>query len=188
MRFIIVFSLILLSFAGCNNPKRNIVAPAVEKSAGTGSNYSTIPGNVKEYLKTNLPGWTIPDTSDYVRSWWSFYERSYVPYFLTVDLNDDHVADYAFILKGQNLLRVVILLASGNKFIQWVSDDFKPSYKEKSIAFGLNIEPPAQIDCVVNNLASTLILRSNGVALMEMEQRLKIFYWNKIGVQTFRVK
>lgn len=185
MKFTLI---VMLLFIGCKNSKTNFsTLTDLKPSEKTTSNLiNFIPLSVKDYVKNNLPGWAIPDTCDYSKSWWSFYERNQIPYFVTIDLNDDQIADYALILKSHNTLRLFILMGLDGTFTHWVDDAFKATYKE--IKFGLIIEPPARIDCVVDNLESSLVLKSNGITLMELEQKVKIFYWDNESIETFRVK
>lgn len=140
----IVFIIFLCCIIGCNSPKKKSTPqPNVIATGKNNCSDHIIPQSVKDYVKNNLQGWSIIDTSDYIKSWWSFYERNQIPYFVTIDLNDDQVADFAFILKSQNALRLVILMGSGDTFTHWIADDFKATYKGKDIKNGLIIEPPA---------------------------------------------
>jgi hypothetical protein len=187
MRLIII--LILFSALGCKSSKTNSNPVINQTEKNSSKSLDLIPANVIYYLKNNLSGWNIPDTSDYSKAWWSFYERNQIPYFVTTDFNDDNVSDYAFILKNKNSIKLVILVGSGETFTHWIADDFKETYKDnvKDIQYGLNIEPPARIDCVVDNKECSLALRSNGFVLMELEKKLKIYYWDQGAIKTFRV-
>jgi len=191
MRF--TWIIFLFAFWGCSSStttsSSNAVSSSVIKEEDKIRSEELIPQHVKEFIKNNLPGWSIPDTSDYIKAWWSFYDRSQVPYFITTDFNDDKTSDYALILKNQSSIRLFILTASGGTFIPWMVDDFKEEFKkgEKDIQFGLAIEPPGQIDCLVNNKEQSLVLKSNGIALMVLEQKYQVYYWDSGKYKRFRV-
>jgi hypothetical protein len=176
---------------GCQNHNSVDAIGKVVESKNTIDSTGGIPTNVKEYLKNNFPGWIIPDTSDYIKCWWSFYERATIPYFATTDINDDNLADFAFILKNANSIRLVILLGSKNTFTHWVADDFAVNYKGKvnDIQFGMLVEPPSHIDCIVDNTKEfALDLKSNGFVLVDLEQKIKLYYCENNTIKLFKLR
>jgi hypothetical protein len=192
----LLFIVILFSVLGCHHPKTNS-NPTPDFNAKINQQGKTgcltpnlIPRSVNDYLTANFAGWTIPDTSDYIKAWWAFYDKNQIPYFVTTDFNDDNLSDYVFLLKNSNSIRLVILTAIGKTFTHWISEDFKETFKkgEKYIQFGLAIEPPGRTDCIVDNKEQSLLLKSNGIALMTMEQKCQIYYWSSGKYQMFRVK
>jgi hypothetical protein len=144
---------------------------------------------VQDYIQTHLPGWHIVDTADYAKTWWSFYDRKQVPFFVTIDLNDDQQEDYALLLKKSDILQLAVLTGSGKSFTHWMAEDFFIIYKGgvRDVQYGLAIEPPARID-VLEPKEASLILRSNGLTIMEMEQRSRIYYWEGGTIKTFYAK
>jgi len=145
--------------------------------------------DIKAYVSKNLAGWSLPDTSDYIKSWWSFYDKSVIPYAVKTDINDDGIADYGLILKNDSTFRFVILMGNKDSFTHWVSDDFKKSFNsvEKKIQFGLTVQPPGRIDIAIPEIKS-LILKSNAINLMEFEMRDCIFYWDNGKIKVFNTK
>lgn len=159
------------------------VSACKEHTAGISNELPTV---VRDYIKDHLPGWSMIDTFDYDKSWWSFYDKKQVPHFITIDMNDDQLADYGMLLKRSDTLRLVVLINSKHhSFTHQVLDDFSGS--AKGVQYGLAIEPPAQID-VVYPEEQSLILQSNAITLMEMELRSRIYYWKDDTVKVFYAK
>ena len=178
----------------------NIVTPANEvkiekpvtedKSAETDNTKklkveSVVPQNVLDYIEAKLPGWEIPDTSEYVKYWWDFYDRDKITYFVNTDLNMDGFEDYAITMKTGNILKLVFILRTGDTFSHLIANDFSEVYTGKGLKYGILIEPPGRTDRVVNNKEVTLILRHNGVALMKEEIMIRIYYWKDDKFQVF---
>jgi hypothetical protein len=124
-----------------------------------------------------MKGWVFPDTADYNKAWWSFYSRDHIPYFAVTDLNDDNEADYSMILKNEGKLQWLVLVSSGETFRQLVIDDFNDKYQGKDLIFGVGVEPPGRVDCVVSSKEQSLVLKSNGFVLMNFEFKIRIVYW-----------
>ena len=155
-----------------------------------GCKQQSIQPGIQEYIKNNLPGWTMVDTADYARTWWSFYDRSQAHHAVILDLNDDRIADHALLLKKDSNLRLLVLLGSGNKsYTHWIAGDFQPAYNGtvKNIQYGLAVEPPAQID-VLEPEEKSLILQSNAVTLLDLESRTRVYYWKNGAIKTFYAK
>lgn len=155
-----------------------------------GCKHESILPAINEYLKANLPGWTIVDTADYNKSWWSFYDRSQAHNAITLDLNDDRMADHALLVKKGSHLGLVVLFGTKDKsYTHWIADDFHPAYdgKVKDIQYGLAVEPPAQID-VLEPEERSLVLQSNAVTLLDMEQRARVYHWEKGTIKTLYAK
>jgi hypothetical protein len=190
----LTFFILALIILGCQNHTNTVdlkikdSLPASKKQIPT---TIIIPDNIKEYLKTKLIEWSIPDTSNYVKSWWSFYDRDQIPYYVTTDINDDNLSDYAFILKNSNSIRLVIITSSNDSLTHWIDSNFNVKYsdKVKDLHYGVNIESPSHIDCIVDNTKEyALDLKSNGFVLMDLERKVKLYYWENGTIKVFRLK
>lgn len=146
-----------------------------------------LPTHVRAYVQTHVAEYTIVDTADYGISWWSFYDRSVIPFAVTTDINDDRFLDYALLVKKNQVLRLVIVLGTAHGFTHHFIHDFNEAYKQNNLQYGLMVEPPGQTDVVVPEERS-LILPSNGIALMELENKARIYYWQDGGIKTFYMK
>ena len=175
-----VFSIVLvfLAFACAETTPADLKTTA-QTEAG-----SIIPEKIKRYIESNLKGWSIPSESDYVKAWWSFYDRSEIPYFVTADFNDDARSDYAFLLKNDKALALAFITSRGDSLQHWFAPDFARPFHEKNIEYGLAVEPPAQIDVAYPEIKS-LILKSNGITLRHFEVNDRIYYWEKGSYQVF---
>jgi hypothetical protein len=151
--------------------------------------FDSTPSEVKDFVKRNFPAWTFPDTTDY-RLWWAFYDRGALPSCVLIDVNNDNIDDYGIVLKSQKSIKLIILIGTGNGFSPWIAEDFNGSVTELSndIPYGLISIPPQQIDCVVDNNPTSLILKSNGLSLMEYEKQIKIYYWDDLNIKVFRIR
>jgi hypothetical protein len=147
-----------------------------------------IPKNVTDYLKTNIPHWIIPDTSDYLKAWWSFHESDALPFFAITDINGDSKNDYAFILKKENELGLFILLNTEKTFMLWKTDDFKESFTGKNIQYGVKAEESGEYNYYVNGLDKTLYLQFKAIALMDLEFKLRIYYWENGEIKSFQAR
>jgi hypothetical protein len=162
---------------------------------GAGSSYSSehttlLPQPLTAYLKTHLPQWQVVEKADYSKTWWSFYDSSYNPCWARTDINDDQLADYALWLKKNNQVRLVICTGTtGHSFAHYTASDnhIAINEREPNLTMGVAIAPPAQVDVAYPRIQS-LILKSNGFALMELEERTRIYYWEKDTIQTFYMK
>jgi hypothetical protein len=155
------------------------------------NHYTTVlPQTLVAYLKTNCSQWHIVAKADYSKTWWSFYDSSINPCWARTDINDDQLADYALWLKKDNKLRFVICTGTtSHSFIHYTANDIHVAFneKEQSLTMGVAVAPPAQIDVAYPRIQS-LLLKSNGFALMELEERTRIYYWEKDSIQTFLMK
>jgi hypothetical protein len=194
--FVFLFSL----FTNCNSPKLKLsTSKDPDKlSLNELNNFgldSLIPHDVKKFLLENFTDYKIPDTLDYFKGFCFFFNKgqSYnfidqIPYFVTSDFNDDQLPDFAFILKHFNKLKIVILENKGKNFKYWVDNSFDEKIDKEGIKYGLYVEPPRKIDCVVDNIPQSLIMKSNGVALMKLEEMIKVYYWENGEYKIFRTK
>jgi hypothetical protein len=142
------------------------------------------------YLNKTFPQWKVVEKSDYSKTWWSFYDSSYNPCWARTDINDDWQTDYALWLKKETQLRLVICTgkADGSYNYTIVIDSNKVfNEKEHNLSMGIAVAPPAQIDVVKPRIQS-LVLKSNGFALMELEERTRIWYQENERIQTFYMK
>jgi hypothetical protein len=151
---------------------------------------AVLPQEMVNYLHETFPQWRVVEKSDYSKLWWSFYDSSYNPCWVRTDINDDQLADYAVWLKKDAQLRLVICTGEANKlFNHTIAIDSSNAFNEKehNLMRGIAVAPPAQIDVVKPRIQS-LILKSNGFALLELEERNRIYYWENGGLQTFYMK
>ncbi|MBC8052401.1 MAG: hypothetical protein H7Y13_05010 [Sphingobacteriaceae bacterium] len=179
-----LFLAIVFSIISCANPPTE---PQVsEDMSKSNVNEELIPADLKEYIKTNLQGWLLAERSDYSKVWWSFYDAGSTPYAVVTDINDDQAPDYGMILKNNDALRFVIFFKKGNSYTHWVADNFNKSFNSanKDLQNGLTIEPPGRVDVVYPEIKS-LILKSNAISVMELENRRCIYYWSNGKVSAF---
>src|SRR5688572_5003467 len=151
---------------------------------------TVLPQTIKNYLQTTFPQWQIVEKSDYSKTWWSFYDSSYNPCWARTDINDDQLADYALWLKKDMQLQLVICTGKDNQsFSHTIVIDSANAFSEKShnLSMGVAIAPPAQIDVAKPRIQS-LILKSNGFALLELEEQTRIYYQERDRIQTFFMK
>lgn len=142
------------------------------------------------YLHKNFPQWQVVEKNDYSKTWWSFYDSSYNPCWARTDINDDQQADYALWLKNETQLRLVICTGKADgSYNHAIVIDSNKVFNEKAhgLSMGIAVAPPAQIDVVKPRLQS-LVLKSNGFALMELEERTRIWYQENERIQTFYMK
>lgn len=148
---------------------------------------AVLPQEMVSYLHETFPQWRIVEKSDYSITWWSFYDSSYNPCWVRTDINDDQLADYAVWLRKEAQLRLVICISKANQlFNHTIAIDSSNVFNEKehNLSMGIAVAPPAQIDVVKPRIQS-LVLRSNGFTVMELEERSRIYYWENGGIQTF---
>ena len=146
-----------------------------------------LPYAVINFVKTALPRWQLVDTADYDNNWWSFYDRVQVPNFVVTDINDDQQADYGCLIKTKDSLRLVILQGTkGNGYIPLMADGFAVAYNPDSshIQYGLAVEAPGQID-VIQPQEKSLVLKSNGITVMQYEVRHRVFYMENNKLNCF---
>jgi hypothetical protein len=149
-----------------------------------------LPQEVVHYLHEAFPQWQLVKKSDYSKTWWSFYDSSYNPCWARTDINDDQLADYAVWLKKDTQLRLAICTGKANQlFNHTITIDSNKVLNEngQNLSMGIAVAPPAQIDVVKPRIQS-LILKSNGFVVMELEERSRIYYWENGGLQTFYMK
>lgn len=151
---------------------------------------AVLPLEMVNYLHDTFPQWQVVEKSDYSKTWWSFYDSSYNPCWARTDINDDQLADYAVWLKKDSRLRLVICTGKTTQsFNHTIAIDANQLLNENApgLSTGIAVAPPAQID-VVQPAIQSLVLKSNGFALMELEERSRIYYWENEGLQTFYMK
>jgi hypothetical protein len=187
--FYLLAVVVIFSFMGCDrtNTRRDIAASIDSNESISSEKRASaqhgLPQPVLDFLRSRFADAWVADPSDYNEAWWSFYGREQLPYFVSVDLNDDEVLDYGLIIKQSGFIRVLILLDSANTYKSWMAEDFQANFREKDIQFGLAIEPPKRIDVVGSN--QSLTLRSNAIALMNFENRSRIYYWESGKMKVF---
>ncbi|MFT3825320.1 MAG: hypothetical protein QM731_15490 [Chitinophagaceae bacterium] len=183
MRFILICFLLVIEACSDHTHPDKTIQPLLPVA----NTAISIPATVTAYINNNLPGWNIVSKEDYATSFWSFYDSNTTPFFAAVDLNDDRVADYAVIIKKENIAKPVILLSDGASFKHWITDDLNQHLNEagNDVLFCLLPEPPGQVD-VVKPAISSLILTNNAVNLMYLENRQCIFYWDGTQIAVFK--
>ena len=185
-QWIWVISFMLLMACDQRNPKPPAPAAVIPVP-----HYPVVlPQIVTNYLQQAFPQWHIVEKSDYSKTWWSFYDSSYNPCWARTDINDDQLADYALWLKKGAQLRLVIFTGNARQsFNHIIVIDSNNVFNEAThnLSMGIAIAPPAQTDVVKPRIQS-LILKSNGFALMELEERTRIYYWENDSIQTFYMK
>lgn len=165
--------------------------PPISNDVPPALHYPTVlPQEVVNSLHNTFPQWRIVEKGDYSKTWWSFYDSSYNPCWARTDINDDQLADYAIWLKKDTQLRLVISTGKTNTAFNYtIVIDSNNVFNEKdhNLSMGIAVAVPAQIDVVRPNIQS-LILKSNGFAVMELEAQTRIYYWENSGIQTFYMK
>jgi hypothetical protein len=173
---------------GCD--QRNRKPPIPAPVAAVARYPAVLPQQVTNYLHHVYPQWHIVEKSDYSKTWWSFYDSSHNPCWARTDINDDQLADYALWLKKETRLRLVICTGKTNQsFSHTIVIDSNNVFNERehNLSMGIAIAPPGQIDVVKPRIQS-LILKPNGFALMELEERTRIYHWANDSIQTFYMK
>ena len=151
---------------------------------------AVLPQEMVSYLHETFPQWQVVEKSDYSKTWWSFYDSSYNPCWVRTDINDDQLADYAVWLKKATQLRLIICIGKVKQlFDHTIAIDSSKVFNEKehNLLIGIAVAPPGQIDVVQPHIQS-LILKSNGFVLMELEERSRIYYWENGSLKTFYMK
>lgn len=151
---------------------------------------TVLPQEIVSSLRDTFPQWQVVEKSDYSKTWWSFYDSSYNPCWARTDINDDQLADYAIWLKKDAQLRLLICTGKTNTTYNYtivIDSNNVFNKKEHNLSMGIAVASPAQIDIVQPQIQS-LILKSNGFALMELEAQTRIYYWENEGIQTFYMK
>ena len=164
-------------------PILNDVPPAFHYPA-------VLPKELMNSLRDSFPQWQLVEKSDYSKTWWSFYDSSYNPCWARTDINDDQLADYAIWLKKDAQLRLLICTGKTNTAYHYtivIDSNNVFNEKEHNLSMGIAVASPAQIDIVRPQIQS-LILKSNGFAVMELEAQTRIYYWENGGIQTFYMK
>lgn len=176
---------ILLIFLGCKQPEIKGNEQQTNPLSTTNNLKTTLPQNVQNYLAENLSEWNIPDTADYAKTWWSFHDSNAIPYYVVTDLNDDEIADYSIMVHNDKKITIVFLLGGKDSFSHQFATDFLRPFVKHHLEYGLSIEPPGRIDIALPEIRS-IILKSNAINLLELENRLGIYFFadNRLGVFT----
>jgi len=184
MRIPLIMLLIFLS--GCRQKPAD---SAAANNIPPGENPAPIPPAVTKYLQSILPGWHVPVSSDYVKSWWSFYDRNSRPWHVIADINNDRKEDHAFILKNGDSLKVVLIISTGKSYRHYMPANFDMKFNQgrNDLQYGLGIEPPGRVDIAYPRISS-LILLNNAVNMMELENRICIYHWADTTVSAFATR
>ena len=184
MKYLLIVNKILLALllASCTN--QGIINSG--KSNISGSQKSDKPLNLNNYIIKNFPGWQLVNTNDYVKSWWSFYDRNVQLYQVITDINDDTKEDYALLLKKADSLQIAFIISTPKGYTHWIDPDFNKKISDQGgLHFGLTVEVPGRIDVALPEIKS-LILKSNAVNVMDFEERAAVYYWNNGKVNVFK--
>lgn len=178
---LVIAMILLLDTTSCRKSTkiRDHVAVAAPITA-----QNPVPRHVRTYLNANFPGWNVADTADYTAGWWSFNDRTTVPFRAIADFNDDTLADYAFLLKKNGACKIVILLTQQHTFSHWAAPVAASSQERGKLHIGLTVEPPGRID-IARPAIRSLILPSNGVNLFDFEERTAVYYVNNGRIEMF---
>ena len=183
MRLLMVSALSYALLCGCGRAQQ-ISINTVDTLKKEDPEAVLVPESVKKYLEEKFNGWELAEMGDYSSLWWSFYDKTHIPYAVSADFNDDQAADYALIIKKADSVKLIVLTGNGTGFRDWGSKDFILDDKAGGIRHGLAVVPPGQID-VLRPEVKSLILKSNGLALYELESRRKIFYLDNESLKIF---
>jgi hypothetical protein len=171
--------------------KEQTPKPPIAANTSTTTPYPVdLPQEIVHYLHETFPQWQVVEKSDYSKTWWSFYDSSYNPCQARTDINDDQLADYAVWLKKDSQLRLVVCMGKANRLFNHtiaIDSNIVLNENRHNLSIGIAVAPPAQIDVVKPRIQS-LVLKSNGFVVMELEERSRIFYWENEGLQTFYMK
>ena len=183
----VLFILSAMAVLGCEHSKvkKQYKDTAVEEK--TKISQPGLPHQVIGYLAKNLPEWKIPDTSDYAKSWWSFHDKKEVPYHVILDLNDDEIADYGLLVHNNSSVKLLLLLGHKTSFDHYWATNFNQPFLKGELQYGLAIQPPGRIDIAFPEIRS-LILKSNAINLLELENRLAIYYFMNEKLSVFTTK
>lgn len=138
MKYILLYLIPIIFFCSCSTRKKDsssvndtiIVRDTVtikmeesERQISTTSSkldtnillkYPQIPREVIEYMKERMSDYEVIDTTDYNESWemakYYYYELNELPFFSKLDFNGDGLEDYAFLLKKNKDIRLMLLL------------------------------------------------------------------------------
>lgn len=178
---------VLLAFEGCtptgdDQPVSKVIQPTPPPEAPP----TGLPANVQAYIASQLPDRAIVSKEDYARSFWSFYDTGTQPFFTAADLNDDGLVDYGVLVKKGGFVELALLIGIGSSFRFELAGSFKKAFDDTANDLGwcLLPEPPGQIDVAYPSIQS-LILVSNGINLMYLENRIGIYYWDEEGIGLF---
>lgn len=185
MRLLLIY--LLIASAGCV-PKQDeqedtrLLQPALQQAVAI----TGLPAPVREYIATHLRGWAIVNKEDYDSSFWSFYDSAMLPFFTATDLNDDGLVDYGVLVKKEGFVQLAFLLGAGDSFTHQLANDFKKAFNDTTndLTWCLTPAPPGQTDVAYPRMQS-LILRSNGINLLQLENRTCIYYWDGQGIGLF---
>lgn len=171
--------------------ERMMQAATTASITDTTQQFSTVlPRTLVDYVMAHFPQWQLVEKTDYSKTWWSFYDSSYNPCGVRTDINDDRLADYALWLKKDNLVQLIICTGTtSHSFTHYIADlpNITFNDKEHNLHHGVAVAAPGQIDVVLPRIQS-LILKSNAFALLELEERTRIYYWQNDSLQTFYMK
>lgn len=146
-----------------------------------------VPADLLDFLASDLPDWQLVERADYDPSFWALNTGGEAPFVATTDLNDDGLADHCVLLKLAGYAAPFFFMGRKDGHFDILRQDaFRIPFSDarNDLRFGLSVEAPGQIDVAVPEIKS-LVLRSNGVNLMEQENRWCIFYWDEGTIRSF---
>ncbi len=183
----VLFVISAIAFLGCEHlqVKEQQKDTAVEEKVKISQ--PGLPHQVIGYLAKDLPEWKIPDTSDYVKSWWSFHDKKEVPYYVVLDFNDDEIADYGLLVHNDATVKLLLLLGNKTSFNHYWDTNFNQPFLKGELQYGVAIQPPGRIDIAFPEIRS-LILKSNAINLLELENRLAIYSFMDEKLSVFTTK
>ncbi len=184
---LLLLSLSLLFF-GCSQPGNLVPGSHHARLADRPSpEAAVLPEPLRVFLHRDLPDWQLVNEGDYDRSFWSLYAGDHLPYLVTTDVNDDGLADHCVLLKIAGYVEPFFLLGRDDGSFHILRQDaYRVPFDDavNDLRYALTIEAPGQID-VVKPAINSLLLRSNGINFLELENRWCIFYWDNSSISAF---
>jgi len=179
---VFIFLLAAISCTNTPEPVSNVVTHY--DSIAIPVTDTSLPVSVTSSLAHFLPGWIVCTEHDYAGSFWSFYDSNTKPYLAATDINDDGKTDFALFVKKHDSTQLVFLTSKENSFeLHTIPESAKPFHQD--LHYCLIPEPPGQVD-VARPTIQSLILTSNGINLMDMENRKCIYYWHQDSIAVFK--
>lgn len=184
------FYCMLTLIAGCTEPA---LPRATQGQLPVVSHPSPAPkalnGHATAYIQKHFPGWRVCNQKDYDDAFGSFYDTTTHPWYVEIDINDDKQGDYGMFISNQHQVKLLFLTGKDSSFTHWLAPDFSFAFDAAThrLQYALLPEPPGQIDVAYPSIQS-LVLRTNGVSLMHLENRICLYYQDSTGIAVFQTR
>lgn len=148
-----------------------------------------LPAHATTYIQQHFPDWYICSQDDYDDAFGSFYDTTTHPWYVEVDINDDQQGDYGVLIRNQHQVKVLFLVGEDSSFTHWLAPNISLPFNAANprLQHGLFPEPPGQIDVAYPSLQS-LVLHTNGVSLVHLENRICLYYKDSTGIAIFKTR